>query len=441
MKKFNKTQISIIAALSAALILLCCGITAKRLINRNLNGDENESPPANAETEYQRIRDARISLSPSILLETTLGGSNDETLNAVFALDDKLYIFGSTTSSDYDMDAAGVFMAVLNNRGRTEAFYFPAAGQTLEKVILAEGGFLLGLSGSTPTLMLLDTTGKVLNTKHIGKQQHEQIVDLKLEEGGYTVVTRYSSSAFSVAAICLLRFDFALNLTYERLISAAFSLNYLDCFTLNNESIVFFNARGDLAAYLGTAVCGVSLTPKVNYCTAITGYRADAVVPYPYGYALSVTFDDGRGGLLFLNGNRVYVDHCFTGVENVKNTALYYSNSVYYAYFYGDNNEMTAFTTDFLSGKKATQFDGTTSVDSIYAGADFLLFAALRDGRVTVLSANGVYSATVNSTTQKNARLCLLSTGIFVITESVGADGDCADSFGGSDIWVAQLCD
>ena len=147
--KLQKAQLRLIILLNAVLAVLVAAIALECILgDRTLTPSDAEAEtPVVSDTpkpEYSLVRKARLSLSDAIDLETNIGGSGDETLVEAYAYDGKLYIFGNTTSSDYDMtDAQGrAFMCVTDEDLSTERFSFFGSGEKLERVIFGEGGFL-----------------------------------------------------------------------------------------------------------------------------------------------------------------------------------------------------------------------------------------------------------------------------------------------------------
>ncbi|MDR0425672.1 MAG: hypothetical protein LBH24_00720 [Clostridiales bacterium] len=452
MKKFTKSQVTVIAALSAALILLTAGILIERALSGAFSAPPGaETPPTGAEAVYHKNRDARISLSPKLELETNLGGSGDETLCDAYCLGDTLYIFGNTTSADFDMEnGSQAFMAVLTAYGRTEAFYFFGEDNApLFRAIPAEGGFLLALNGQKPRLVLVDYAGGVLHSAPAGlAATQDRIVDLKLLDGYYAAVVEHRANPLARPQLRVTRYARDLTVSYEREIRSAFSLTYVDCFFIGDAFTLFFNANSDIACYAGAAVGNkTALEPKLTFIDdrKTPEYQAAGVMPTAGGWAMAVVFrgkDGGENGagVKCLNAAFVTETEQYIGLADPLAGQMYYYDSMYYTYFSAENSRsMTAFSADFTVKRRVPEFDDVTAVTDIRLSDSYALFGGVRGGKAAVIGAGGAFSAAAGAGAEHNVRVLPGEKGLYLICESRLKGGDVGGNFGGSDIWIARI--
>ena len=147
----QNSQFRIIAVLLIVLISLSVGlffipITPTAVVD------------ANTERNHNRYRQAEMSSDLVTEFTQTLVGDGQENVIDVFYRGD-IYIFGNTTSSDYDFTRSGCFVAVVTPKGETKAFY--EYGDTLKKVINIGTDFVLGMQSDIPYLIAISDSGEI----------------------------------------------------------------------------------------------------------------------------------------------------------------------------------------------------------------------------------------------------------------------------------------
>ena len=266
--KLQKSQLSLIISLNFALILIVCAIFVELFTSNTTNAVSVSTPPLDNERQddYSLSRSARISLSSYISLESNLGGSGDDEFIDAFSLNDKIYLFGNTNSVDYDMNGrtSQSFMAVLNSSLTIENIYFIGESNSrLEKVIIIEKGFLAIFNRSgVSVLTLYSDSGEILRSTVSDSSGSSDVCDLFLVDNGFCLVTAPHKAPIGKNRLLLQVYKFDLSLQYERTITTAYNVEYLNAYNVGSEFLVFYRAFSDLGSHLGVAVCSGDIAVK-----------------------------------------------------------------------------------------------------------------------------------------------------------------------------------
>lgn len=445
--KLQKAQLRLIILLNAVLVVLVAAIALECILgNRTITGPgaEAETPVVNdtPKPEYSLVRKARLSLSDALDLEINIGGSGDETLVEAYAYDGKLYIFGNTTSSDYDMtDAQGrAFMCVTDQELTTERFSFLGNGEKLKRVIFGEGGFLtvFSLDGKL-TLRLIGFDGTLVASAPADTVTDAEFCDLKLFNGKYALISSLKSTAIEKNKLLLQIFDFNLSLTYERIISSAYSLSYIDCFELSGAYKVFFNASSDLGRHAGIADCTSAAQPVLTYVDKGEDYRADAVAPYSGGWAMAVVYRD-EGGIMLLNGSFKKQSVVYCETPSPDRAEIMFADGLYYATFFtADGSDTYAYDPLFSAARDLPSFDGLSALFDCVSGNGYALFLGKSETGLAAIGSAETYYREFAGTEADNAILVKSGDNIFVAAVVKGVNSDVTDNFGGADVWLARL--
>ena len=445
--KLQKAQLRLIILLNAVLAVLVAAIALECIL-----GDRTLTPPdAEAETpvvsdtpkpEYSLVRKARLSLSDAIDLETNIGGSGDEALVDAFALSGKLYIFGNSSSSDFDMtDAQGrAFMCVTDEDLSTERFSFLGSGEKLERVIFGEGGFLTVFSHENKlTLRLINFEGNLVASAHADTVTAAEFCDVKLFDGKYGLISSLKSKAIDKNKLLLQIFDFELRLTYERIVSSAYSLSYIDCFELSGAYKLFFNASSDLGRHAGVADCTSATQPEITYVEKGEDYRADAVAPYSSGWAMAVVYRD-EGGIMLLDGNFRKQSVVYCESLSPSRAELMFADGLYYSTFFTDEGSVTyAYDANFSEKRDLPSFGGLNKLFDCVSGNGYALFLGKSESKLAAIGSAETYYCEFAGDNADNAKLIKSGDNIFVAAVVNGVNADAKDNFGGADVWLARL--
>lgn len=452
--KLQKSQLRLIILLNALLLVLVAAIAAECIIGgRDLfsppvgaqtpaDGSTDETPGLPSAPEYSTVRKPRLSLSDALELETNLGGSRNESLTAAYAHNGLIYVFGGTESDDYDMSGLSrAFMAVLDEELCTVRFSSLGNGEKLEAVIPGEGGFLTVFSSEEKiTLRLYGFDGALLSAAAADSASAAKFGGIKLFDGKYALITELAKSPLEKTKLFLQVFDYSLHITYERIVNSPYSLSYLDCFETAGAFTLFFNSSSDLSSQAGVAVCSDADQPEIAYIDKGGNYRASAAAPYADGWALSVLYQNGEGGIMLSDGDFKKQAVMFHGPAPSSSATLYYADGLYYAGFYGESTqETTAYNADFTSKRTLAKFDGLKSVTDCLSGRGYALFAGHDGNAITVIGSAETCYLKLGSQNESGARLIKSGNNIYVLAESSQASTDVGGNFGGTDIWLARL--
>ena len=455
--KLKKSQFRLIMALNVILLILVGAIALEYSLGKKT------VPPVGAETPepddgtpappttivdtkpepYEKLRNARISLSPALDLEINLGGSGDETVVDAFTYKDKIYIFGNSNSTDYDMDSANglPFMAVLSLDLQTENFfYIGESGETLARVIFAEGGFLAALNKDGAVMLrLLAPDGRELIFTSAYTATAAKTVDLKLFDGGYGLISSVVNSPLEKSKLFLQLFDKSLKLTYERMIDSPYSLNYLDCFELNGNYTVFFSVSSDLTLNAGAAVCSSAPEPQITYIDRGGNFRAFEVAPYTGGWALSVIYEGGDGGIMLVD-KEFKKQNVIFGYESPSSCSLWFSGGLFYASFYGENGRVTdAYDFGFTQKRTVDAYSAFTSITYVLSGNGYSLFFGSTETDVRVIGSSDICDLSFGDGSLSPVKLLKSGDNVFAVCLSREKTDDVGGNFGGSDVWIAKL--
>lgn len=245
----QNSQFRIIAVLLIVLISLSLGlffipITPTAVVD------------ANTERNHNRYRQAEMSSDLVTEFTQTLVGDGQENVIDVFYRGD-IYIFGNTTSSDYDFTRSGCFVAVVTPKGETKAFY--EYGDTLKKVINIGTDFVLGMQSDIPYLIAISDSGEIRRKQAVPSSEGENIEDLIVLTDGYGVVT---SKVGDIGNTRLKLTTFDETLQYRSSISAKenYSLGYVDTLIIADKPYLLANAFGMSKNMRAFGVWGHALT-------------------------------------------------------------------------------------------------------------------------------------------------------------------------------------
>lgn len=446
--KLNKAQVRLILLLDLVLIVLIIAIGAQFALGGRSFYPAGNEPQANADDglsspelapEYSTIRSARLSLSNSLDLETNVGGSDDERLVDVIAANDRVYVFGNTSSGDYDASGgSGAFVSILDRDLKTLAFVRPSV-LNLEGVTIAEGGFLLALgSENGVSLAIMDADGEI---KSAASSTDGEFAALRLTDDGYILITSVTHSPLAKKKLLLRAFDFSLKTTFERMISSPYSLEFIDVFKVGDTFTVFFNAVSDLSRHAGAAVCGTAKTePEIHYVDKGGSYRAAAVAPAPQGWAMAMIYEDGDGAVMLLNDDFTKKSVVFQGSSGPLSAILDYCDDTYYVGFFGGEVPLSlAYDSTFTVRKSLPLLGGFSRVTDYISGNGWGLFAGVCDGTPGVVGSRDSCFLRFGSENETNVKLACSGDRFFAAAESRGTSADVGGSFGGTDIWIARL--
>lgn len=444
MRGFTKTQVNVMLLLLAAILLAICGVI---VINVPREATGAVAPPA----EHSKIRAARPSLSPHIKSELNIGGSGNEKLTDVFEFNDKLYIFGSTDSADFDFSEStgGGFLCVIDEYGGTKNFYvYGNGGDEFACVALSEVGFVCGLDlkGGGAELLVISPSGERLKQADTLGLISEKIVDIKVVDEKITVITSLADAAGSINLKARI-YDGELNLKAERVFSHPCSLEYIELFPTANGYVLAVNLVSPLLSRLAFVTFGISDSPKFYDIDLgdSYGYRAKAVMPYSEGFLALVIDGNMICDVITVSTEFRLHSRIYLRQSSVTDAELFYRPDVGYMCFMKRGEWLSSMFVldDKLSYKGViADFSDAGRVYESFIYRDFICFPAAVKGGVRLFSAvgkNPFASISFGSDGMENIRLARLKQSRFLVCEARAKSSDCPNNFGGKDIWIALL--
>ncbi len=237
----TKTQLRIIAALLIAVIALATGLL---FYDPTSSSSAGANPLPSESKEHDKVRDAIAELEPSLVFSQTFGGSGDETITDVFFENERFYIFGNTTSNDFDFEQNGAFLAIIESSGKTVDFF--TYGGTLKAVTLYSGGFLMALDDESPTALAVNYFGAELKTLILPCVATETTLDVKYSDGNYAFITALTSQSTKFTRIKLTLISPSLEKLSSVVTDEVYDLEYVDTLNVLGSWQLIANAKGGI---------------------------------------------------------------------------------------------------------------------------------------------------------------------------------------------------
>jgi len=414
---FNKKQKFVMITLTLVILALGIGI----YMNKSLFFDKS-TVPANS-SSYERIRNATPSLSASLKWEQTFGGSKQEKLIDAFYINGKLYVFGNTVSSDFDMNGIDCgFMAILTSNGSTVNF-LPISKTEIEAVCIAEGGFLLTTAYPSSQAMIVDFDGNVIKSLSLFSTQ-EITKMLTFNDNGYSILST-STSAGGKQIITITLIDYNLNLIYQIVCNENYSLYPLDMYCLGEQTIVFSHAQGaDNRLCVTVFIKGKS--PFNKYITLNESYTPYRVLPYNDGWVVCAIDHLSQAFLLKLSYSYALTQKFLFNISDCVSCDMRYSNNAYYVFANRNTGGFLAVVNEDISD---SVIKTQSEKFSYYNDYKFLRAISIENGVVMgIIKQNDITRVPLTST---------LATKAMLVGEYLVYQGD--GYFGESDITVCLV--
>ena len=444
--KFSKSQLKVMLLLAGIIVLMLGGLL---LLNYFPDIISTVTPPK--EEQHEKIRPARSSLSPHFNREINIGGSGDEHLTEIFTLDDTLYIFGYTSSSDRDFDGnGGVFLALVGSDGATKGFkQYGKAGDELVKAALCEGGFLLAVDCAEggSKIMKINNAGEVLGTAETSGVSGEKFADVKYYVTGSIVAVMKVTDTVSGGVNLKARvFDALLNPVAERLFSHACGVEYIDMFETADGYTIAANLVSPSVNRLAFISWGLQKQGEfydIDLGEA-GGYKCYGVMPYMYGYAALIVDDKGICDVITVSTAFVLHSRVYLRSSSVTSARMFYAPGRYYCFLKRGQElaSMIVFDDGFQTRTSMSAFSNVKDVYShtVY-GASALLCGASKNGIELVTDTDGAVTSdiTFGGIGHENVKAIRIGGRFAVVSESSVVTSDCTQNFGGTDIWIAFM--
>lgn len=420
--------------LSAVIFILLCGV-AYTVSNRvsSVSGTAADTPYV-----HSIQRKARVSANENLSWEINLGGSGNEQPVAVFNLNNEIYIFGNTSSSDLD------FAGVSGNGMHGFGARLSLAGSTLEFTV-----FDFTIAKAVPTADGFAVAGNEGSVAGIYLITRELVLTAKAEMSPATALTacglyiydnRYFLFAESVdtvnkTSLLMHVYTVGLSLERERLFTHTYGLHLIEMLPYGNGYMLAANAEYQDYGYLSLIRFDLVNAPAYTDISLGYKYTPTGFVPISGGYA-AVCDRDGNCELLTVTDSLVKNDVKFlTETPNGNKKSLFYADGIY-AY----------------SGEKIFQISesgmpvGSLDFDA-YEIADFgsngnaAFIVGLCENNIKIVAIgkekSEVYS--LKASHPAAAKIYAGASGIIFAATSDAVTSDCGYNFGGSDVWAGKF--
>ncbi len=409
----TKNQLRIITALLVVVIALAGGLFFFMPAATQVSATPNDpTEPSDQPPAHIKIREAEISLDPALVYTQTFGGSGDETAEEIFYNDGLIYIFGNTTSADFDFDRAGAYLAIMDELGATRAFVsYPG---TLVAVTLYEGGFVLALDGdASPVALAVNYDGMEVKTTAIPTTRSEKALDIKYVDGGYLFITAlvWEMGGFSRLKMTMLSHD--LEYIGAIVTDEVYSLEYVDTLDIAGNYTLIANAVSSL---------------KNMLCVGSWG-KIMAYYPQEFSYTVH--------GFWVIDGEFFYLVTTDTSTVLLKEdgTVINICGKTTDPHIVGDKDHMYISADDDLYCVSAEKIESSTVAGRTSFYVDDHVYAVSENGRsMTVRSFKGGVKAYTTSFVYEmtSAKVFTCEKGMFVFGVTKG-------KFGGKDVTLIKV--
>ncbi|MBQ8882304.1 MAG: hypothetical protein IJY70_02805 [Clostridia bacterium] len=390
---------------------------------------------APSQIDYKRNRSGKISANLGVGVENNIGGSGDDTAVSAIAYGDSIYIFGNTNSTDYDLtDADGrAFVSLLSANLDTIDFAFLGNGDKIVSAVLGEGGLVVCFEQNGKiTLRFYYFSLELLRSTRADGQSGISFCNLRYYDGNYYLIT-YQSVALNRKRIIFQAFDTALNLSYERIISSPFSLDFIDFFKIGDDFSLFMNCSSDLGSHLGVAQFNSSTAIKIDYIDEQADYFCSSVAPYAHGFVLPATYSNGDTGIVFISPDYDYQK--FEKISTGNNAWLCYGGGIYYFFSLDKSGATYAINDDFTTVKHLSYLSSASDFYD-HIGLDYGSIFCIEKDEIAVVqgSENSLYAPL---TAPKSKPILLRAGNNFYCVYS--SETPSLTHFGKSDIYIYKL--
>lgn len=431
--KLRRHQIQVILLLNFVLVILFVGIISMFYFNTTTAAS---NPPAPHEIK----RDARVSLSPHLSWETNFGGSEAESLVALFSHNEHIYIFGNTTSTDLDfISGAGGFMAVLSDKGATEEF-FTYPGEII-KVVQTNKGFILGMNNDGAALKMIDYAGTSTLDYKVESAQKENLLDLKVFGAEIHMVMNSINGSTSVMLTKVVIVDLEFKVKFTLIFPRSFTLDYITILPKGNNYVLIANIKGISSNYLTFAVYDVKGEMNFFNVEMDIPYHTFDIVPYSNGYAAIIkdtTTDILTISNTFEKRSRIYLNSVNASKANFmydgKNLSVFSVSS-------GDSSSLKMLSPELDTKGSIPEFNNLSCIFDFYAASESTYYIGKSAASLTLIckSIDEPYNITkksIGSMMENNALILPGKNGTYIAATSRGKSQDVGDNFGANDIWL-----
>lgn len=423
--------------LTAVIFILVCGVAYT--VSTRKSTPASGEPTFTEKPPHEILRPARASANERIAWETNIGGTESEQPIAVINKNNEIYIFGNTSSSDLDFTGATKgktrgFGARLSLAGSTLAF--TVFDFTIAKAIPISSGFALaGNEGSVAGIYLLSDDLTVSGKANMPATHSLTACGLYVYDNRYFLIAEALDSATDTKSLLMHIYTSGLSLEREKVFHHTYGLDFLDMMPYGDGYILAAAATFQDISFLTVARFGTLSEPAYTDLKLGYAYTPEAFVPMGAGFA-AICDHGGACELLTLDSTLTRTSVNFlTSAANSNRKALFYAGA-YYAY----TGEKLLQLSD--EGKTVGSIDFAPKKIAAFANNGIAAFVAgIEDTAVTFAfigsAKSEVFSIAVTSPT--SVALCAGANGLLFAADTSAKTSDCADFFGGSDVFISRL--
>ena len=439
MKKIlNRRQIQSILLLTAVIFILLCGVAYT--VSARRTEAVVQTPAGVEKPPHELLRAARASANDRIEWETNIGGTGDETPVTVLQKNNELYVFGNTNSHDLDFTGLAEhktrgFCARLSLLGRTLAF--TVFDFTVAKAVPTAGGFAVaGNEGSVAGLYLLTDDLTVSGKATMPPAHALTAVGLYIFDNRYFLFASARDEATDKTTLLLHIYTVGLACEREKTFVHSYGLELLEVLpTANGGYLLAAAAKYQTTEHLTIARFSSLGEPAYTDIDLGYSYTPTAFLPLGDGYAAACDAG-GKCHLLLLSNDLVHKSTqvlCPTANANRK-TAFYAGGT--YAY----TGEQLVALSDEGRNMGAIDFAPQAVTAFCYNGVAAFVAGNTQNGiAVAMIGKQKTEVLQLQTANTQTALLCAGANSLILCADNAAKTADCADWFGGADVWLSKI--
>ncbi|MCL2375066.1 MAG: hypothetical protein FWC82_00860 [Firmicutes bacterium] len=475
---FTRTQKQTMAVMFTVTIILTIGIFFLPWVNLPFGWGNTppyiptETPPDPPPTPHDQFRGPRPGISPNLLWETNLGGSEDEYIIAAFYIGNSILLFGNSFSSDYDFDGKepNGFSILLSIHGRP--IQYNTLPGFIASVIHSDNGFLVATNTLQESFVFeVNLRGEIIENHIINLRRenapNEWVIYLYLDF--FTMSNLYPFHAvMEILDPITQNRRFRIQKITPDFQKGAYHIfsqtNSMDFVTAFSHPLGFYLFANSLA---GNAQNPYSVLVYYNWTMdiprnfiispPIPSYTADAVLPANHRgrYAVVVRCADGIAYLV--DAQNDFERHSVRELgQNVLETkTLSGGENIFYIFNQKDVREQPSAklyrvcknTLDILGEVNAfrnfTNLFTHTVIQCQITREKSTVFAGAREDNLVVLglSPHGtvIFETEINLTYTTITKIIETPHGLMAIGQNGKVNDNIRGNFGGTDIWIGMV--
>ncbi|MDR2201955.1 MAG: hypothetical protein LBP26_04245 [Clostridiales bacterium] len=463
---FTRRQIWILAVvhvITAAMLLGVFFYRPARDGGKPTAANPSDGGTAETPADHDKFRAARI-LDESVMLETNLGGSGNESVTAAFELSGRLYLFGETDSQNYDFEGRSegenTFL-IITDLALKPLFYKTFKGGFAKCAHFNTAFLLMTKSERAAELFALDASGTAVLQKEIPLETGEVPLDFVYGYDEQSAVTAIDEIVVAVQMnlksepqkkIKLIPFDADFKQKTGRIIYNAYALEYIAGFPYGAGYAFAVNMRSDIGSHMALIVCESPLTlphKLIPYeLNSGRDYLAARVTPYSGGFAALIIDADGSADILTVGFDLNAAQIILLPPHKAKSGELFFDDyeGVFYVYT-RSQTDLGRFIEVNPDGPRTTAYDTFSTCRSLTAyraarGAAYFGCKNMPSPYVAVRYGAGRFSEFAFGGKSENIAELIpfpVDGYIIAVCTSAAKNSKVGGNFGGDDIWLVKI--